>query len=384
MKQSLLDSYKDTKVEQAEVISINLGTGRVGLFLRNGLESTGIYLYDVKELYIGVSVLCTKVNDSYVILTKIPSNKPRSVFSTRIRPVAICTKSISYSVNGEPADEYDPLDCYYRDEIVLSVVDPSPLTVYTWTITDVDDSVVEVTGDSITYTAPETSGTAVIQLSSNLITCDVLSINVGPAPCGNTHIGYTSLEMFINEQQTLHVDNPTDGVIYHWDITQGGGTLSSGTGLSVVYTAPAANPNCSLNPIITLSTEFGALCDGVQVAINQNIGGNAYASINLSDYPVPSCANSGTGYWYCSERFYNFTCTGTPTTYYEFCDTAPSIPWCSQAVYEWGQQQHPHSPWPIDCTGKNTDSSCPTSFNGPVDVRTEAMKLAGCCPEALL
>jgi len=88
---SLLDVPKDTKVEQAKVVSINWVTGRVGVFLRNGLESTASCLGDITNLYVGISVLVTKVSNSYVILSLVPSNSPQAVFRTRGRPRIIPT-----------------------------------------------------------------------------------------------------------------------------------------------------------------------------------------------------------------------------------------------------------------------------------------------------
>jgi hypothetical protein len=77
VKTNLLSQTKDTKIEQGKVASIDKNTGKVFLYLRNGLVSCGTYLYDINDLRVGNSVLVSKVSNAYVILNKIPSNTPR-------------------------------------------------------------------------------------------------------------------------------------------------------------------------------------------------------------------------------------------------------------------------------------------------------------------
>jgi hypothetical protein len=63
-------------VEQGKVISINRVTGRVSVSLRNGLIVSATYIYDIKDLFVGNSVIVTKVSNAYVILNKVSGNVP--------------------------------------------------------------------------------------------------------------------------------------------------------------------------------------------------------------------------------------------------------------------------------------------------------------------
>ena len=81
--------------------------------------------------------------------------------------------------------------------------------------------------------------------------------------------------MSVGTEQTLSVLHPKTGFEYKWKITGGGGTLSTTKGTSTVYTAPAENPNCSLNPTITLSVDgkgcyspAGGTCDTARIGLN--------------------------------------------------------------------------------------------------------------------
>lgn len=58
-------------LEEGKIIAIDRLKGRVSLYLRNGLVSTGTYLYDVKDLRVGMNVLIGRVSNSYVIINKI-------------------------------------------------------------------------------------------------------------------------------------------------------------------------------------------------------------------------------------------------------------------------------------------------------------------------
>lgn len=70
-RQLVTKDKKLTDLNQAKIIAINRIKGRVFLAMRNGLVSTGVYLYDLKDLRAGMTVLVVKANSSYVILNKI-------------------------------------------------------------------------------------------------------------------------------------------------------------------------------------------------------------------------------------------------------------------------------------------------------------------------
>jgi len=66
-------------------------------------------------------------------------------------------------------------------------------------------------------------------------------------PLFNVDIGKEKTNMDLSESQTLTVLNAHEtcgGENYFWYITQGGGELSSETGLEVTYTAPTSGHNC--------------------------------------------------------------------------------------------------------------------------------------------
>lgn len=65
-----------TNLEQAKIEAIDNIKGRVSLYMKNGLITQGTYLYDVKELSVGMTVLVGKVDNSYIILNKV-ANAPR-------------------------------------------------------------------------------------------------------------------------------------------------------------------------------------------------------------------------------------------------------------------------------------------------------------------
>jgi hypothetical protein len=62
--------------EHAKITAINRLTGKVTLFVRNGLVSAGNYLYDLNELREGMNVLVGRVSNTFVILNKV-NNVPR-------------------------------------------------------------------------------------------------------------------------------------------------------------------------------------------------------------------------------------------------------------------------------------------------------------------
>jgi hypothetical protein len=87
VKTSFAHTIKKPGLEQAKIVSINKLSGRVGIFLRNGLVSTATYLYDIDDLRVGASVLVNRVSNTYVIMNKV-SNMPRA--------------GVSYSLSGPP------------------------------------------------------------------------------------------------------------------------------------------------------------------------------------------------------------------------------------------------------------------------------------------
>lgn len=197
--------------------------------------------------------------------------------------------------------------------------------------------------------------------------------------CTGISIGYTTQQMAVSTQQTLTAVGAVAGCTYNWAIASGGGSLSSGTGTSVVYTAPATNAECANNPTITLSCG-GAQCDSLQIAVNAYTG-------NFAFY-VKRCYRN----WSCIPdveeycpivRSYRGNCAGVETYLTVWCgggykSTPPvDCAFCAglgrtscAVVAQLGcAYDVMPSTWPID---------------SPYDIRSAAYKTAGCCPAALL
>jgi hypothetical protein len=99
MKSILLQSNKNRKtLERGKIMAINNLTGRVSVFLRNGLVSAASYLYDLTDLRVGMSVLIGKVDNTNVILNKV-SNMPRAGKSFSIsRPAEFLTATYTPTI----------------------------------------------------------------------------------------------------------------------------------------------------------------------------------------------------------------------------------------------------------------------------------------------
>ena len=76
-------------------------------------------------------------------------------------------------------------------------------------------------------------------------------------------IGFTEEQMSLNEGQFLSVLGGCGGP-YAWSIVRGGGSLSTPWGDSVIYAAPALNPQCLANVTIRCR---GACAESAEVTI---------------------------------------------------------------------------------------------------------------------
>jgi hypothetical protein len=65
-------------LSQAKILAIDRNKGRVTLAMKNGLISTGTYLYDLNDLRVGMIVLIGKVSGTYVIMNKVAANPKTS------------------------------------------------------------------------------------------------------------------------------------------------------------------------------------------------------------------------------------------------------------------------------------------------------------------
>ncbi len=198
--------------------------------------------------------------------------------------------------------------------------------------------------------------------------------------CVSSAIAYTSLFMHVGEQQDLYVENPAADCSYMWQITAGGGGLSAGEGTSVVYTAPAGNPNCNSNPTITLSTTTlsGTVeCDAVTFIINEYVGeGIAYQTGTSGQTFCSTGAPCDDGLCIienCTFTRRSYKCDGSLT------NTASADSQASFCVPPGTCENTATYP---DC--KNVQHTFTAWSQGFIaDCRDDAMKAAGCCPGAL-
>jgi len=89
-------------------------------------------------------------------------------------------------------------------------------------------------------------------------------------PAANVSIGYLTNEIKAGDTLGLTVeqaDPACAGSLYSWAISEGPGELSAGSGLDVIYTAPATGHGCPGNVTITLSCG-GAVMDTLVVTID--------------------------------------------------------------------------------------------------------------------
>ncbi len=195
--------------------------------------------------------------------------------------------------------------------------------------------------------------------------------------CSGERIGYETQQMLVGASQALTVVGARPDAVYRWRVASGGGTLSSTTGTSVVYTAPSSNPNCENNPAISLSSD-GAVCNTLQIAVSApRIDGGAF--FEARTFSKTACTHS------IYKRPYN--CYGSSSPEWSACDGCDCNPgWptacnCNGAFF---------------CTADHVNARCTAnsacgSWNGVTiacsgftDIRTAAQKAKGCCPAALL
>jgi hypothetical protein len=222
---------------------------------------------------------------------------------------------------------------------------------------------------------------------------------VVPPTCTGS-ILYTTQQMSVGQSQTLSMEASTYYCVeFTWALSGGGSLVTTP---SVVYTAPATNPNCNQNATISLLCN-GVVIDTLEIAINTVTGELAYRA--LSCRYEGSCETDtpwGTIYQSAYVWIDRYLCDGT----YNGHETS--------VCYVAGGACSP--PMPTDCEGcaatqhftacgvtydNSNRSTCegtalkcgtlclwglgPGALIGePLDSRTPEQKAAGCCPAALL
>jgi hypothetical protein len=251
------------------------------------------------------------------------------------------------------------------------------------------------------YFAPSTPGTYELYITPWMSDdqgkkCASMSVTVQSASCTGV-IGYTTLQMATSATQTLTVTGGAVGDVYTWTTTSG--SFDTDTGTSVVFTAPATNANCANNPTISL-TCGGNVVDTVQIAVNgsgdttnpayrQAVGFSEFRCYYESSTCKWMCAFAASFYYNCAGTFLSVYSSGVGySPSYNCgagggmgvggaCNAYPGVDCCS-----------PTSTW---CEARKAQycTTCSTAAEaaellGGADLRTAAMKTAGCCPAALL
>lgn len=188
-------------------------------------------------------------------------------------------------------------------------------------------------------------------------------------------ISYTTQQVPGGSSQSLSwvAAGPTlpacvDTRVFTWALS-GGGSLSTTTEQTTIYTAPETNPNCENNATVSLLCN-GVVVDTLEMAINVDTGGviayynyTGYHRVELpGGYLCPGQVTYYSGQW------------GGCCVSYHYCDgTRRAIPESAEYACSCA-----------GCTDEAARAFCEPCQEGVVDVRTSAQKANGCCPVALL
>lgn len=128
------------------------------------------------------------------------------------------------------------------------------------TVTDDCGTVIEIGYIVTNFPSPSPFPPVVVSPIYTNVSTNYATVTI-ECSCGDVSIGYTTQKMEVNEQQTLTATGGLEECIYSWDISSGSGSLSSSTGLSIVYTAPSTD---TYNITITMSVD-GVICDSITI-----------------------------------------------------------------------------------------------------------------------
>lgn len=229
-----------------------------------------------------------------------------------------------------------------------------------WFLTGVGSLTGEV-GSSVIYNAPSTvteeAHTATIEAWCNGVIRDTLTILIATGK-----ILYTTPQQPPGTTQDITVENPN--CEYTWELI-GGGSLSVVNGV-VKYTAPTSNPNCENNATINMLCD-GVIVDSIQIAINVSMSTAVAYRDQLGFGSLPE----GGGYVCGGSQFYAAKWGGCCSFHY-LCN---------------GTIQTTRAHLLCSCSGCPLDMAhevCDPCPEGVLDLRTELMKLQGCCPAQLM
>jgi len=319
-------------LEEGKIVAIDRLKGRVSLYLRNGLVSTGTYLYDIKNLREGMSVLIGRVSNSYVIINEVKGIPKESVASCKSktstmdwsafytasgatavkRAARINNKLLAVGNNGEKMYTEDPTGGSGWNTLCggahIGNIPENPLVnvTYELTIESGDSSpfgplyMVKVSGEGTfedNYYTPRIpalgcTGQDVIELRTSLEiqetytegdppvdhtedenyeVCQTLNSDVNvTATCGNATIGYVgSLTLKPGETTTFSIEGAETHVGALTLYMEEGG---NGSFVNGVYTASLATDDCMGSATIKLKSVSSetcfTACDSVEIEVD--------------------------------------------------------------------------------------------------------------------
>lgn len=196
-------------------------------------------------------------------------------------------------------------------------------------------------------------------------------------PCVGTII-YTASTMGFNEEQQFTVGGGSPGHTFTWEVDDGG-YIDENTGL---YTSPDSNPNCIYKPIIKL------YCDGDLI--------DTFNHLTITNFSIVILAyQTGTG---CGSTLCmpDANCPGkwcmceSPICLLENCEVTINTFTCSDFLLN-SKLKSGQCSWCRGLSGTcvtlattSDNNGVPHTFEtwcaGPIDIRSAADLLAGCCP----
>lgn len=187
--------------------------------------------------------------------------------------------------------------------------------------------------------------------------CATLAVTIDlQQTCGDVSIQATQITMLVDTEQTLYVANAVPGVGYQF-VLEGSGALSGGSWNSIVYESPSENENCQHNANIFLKVN-GVTCD--RITINITKGSSLEAGVTCCTWIWTQQDPPMSIYYHCTNTF---NCSGD---------------WIYNAG---GSCQTYCSSLGVGYNGYN--SCAQIGMPSITDIRTDAMKLNGCCPPQL-
>ena len=196
------------------------------------------------------------------------------------------------------------------------------------------------------------------------------------------YIGYTSLVMSCGASQTLTAGGGCGP--YTWS-AGGAGSLSVTQGPETTYTAPATNPNCTSNPTVTLTDCCGSSAQ-LKLAVNcYTPNDTAY---RWCEWEVCNqCSFIGETCAFCAIfKGIRYNCMGVLISTASFgntcADCSPFALSCANPREDgWSCPGAKYGGFNPPCGGQNVGCNNPDqNCNTWMDIRTQAMKDAGCCP----